>query len=411
MKKIILFLSIIITNQALAESYNNQTQHSTTTRLDSTVYNNGSEAYIAGKYQKSYYTYNTANQIIKKDIYQINSSTNKYDLYTSSHYSYNTNGQKKQDSIITYNSGSSWINIIKYDYNSNNLIQYKTNFTKNTAISLPYYAEKTSYLYNSNVLRQEDNTDWNSSTNIWRTTGKVIHYVDQNNNDTLTKYYSLNNTKLCLSQYITNKITYQSGSKKLSKIKQSFDISINDSNSVLSIDKFESTYDSNGNIITNYRAYKTSTSTSFSPQYLFIFTYDTNSLYCESEGLTSVYLDEITNRLTKLQVYQFYASNYYPQAIMSLYYSNAITTDLSSTNTETSTAKVFYFNNSIIINNTATDVTRFQLSVYDINGKRIISNAEINSQNNISLPNLPKGIYAYTLTTDTQHFNGKFIVK
>ncbi|MFM2291806.1 MAG: hypothetical protein RIS29_1619, partial [Bacteroidota bacterium] len=222
MKKIILFLSIIITNQALAESYNNQTQHSTTTRLDSTVYNNGSEAYIAGKYQKSYYTYNTANQIIKKDIYQINSSTNKYDLYTSSHYSYNTNGQKKQDSIITYNSGSSWINIIKYDYNSNNLIQYKTNFTKNTAISLPYYAEKTSYLYNSNVLRQEDNTDWNSSTNIWRTTGKVIHYVDQNNNDTLTKYYSLNNTKLCLSQYITNKITYQSGSKKLSKIKQSF---------------------------------------------------------------------------------------------------------------------------------------------------------------------------------------------
>lgn len=414
MKKTFLYIMLIciISAHSKAENKARVATSALVQRLDSTVSNYGSESYLAGRNDKTIYSYNSQNQTSEIKYYTWNSSSSKYELSKNTYYIYDSSNRASADSTLQYNSNTLYgVYVTKYNYNSDGTLQEKTYYSKANQGSSPYNAKTIKYGYKNRNLISEEHSKWDNDPYIWTLFQKVIHYADQNGNDTLVKTYYKNGSSIYLTEYTRNKITYSQNNYKTTRIKENITVSSSDSTNITYAEKYEMTYDANNNIITSYFSTKTSSNSNYSQTYRLDYAYDLNSNFTGIKDPISFRLDEATNKLTGYHVYSRFGSDFYPQAYTTLYYSNVVTTDLSSTNAETSSPKVYYFNNSIIINNTATDVTRFQLSVYDINGKRIISNAEINSQNNISKPNLPKGIYAYTITSDTQHFNGKFIVK
>lgn len=381
-------------------------------RLDSTIGNAGSDTYLALRIDKTIYSYNPQNQTSEIKYFKWNSSSSKYELSENEYYIYDSSNRPTVDSSLRYSYNTLYgVYITKYIYNSDGTLQEKTDFSKANQVKSPYSAETIRYGYKNHTLLSEEHLQWEKNSDTWTLFKKVIHYADQNGNDTLVKTYSINASSMYLTTYTRNKITYAQNNNKKARIKEDINVSSSDSTSITNAEKYEMTYDNNNNIITSYFSTKASANSNYSLIYRLDYTYDLNSNFTGIKNPIAFRLDEATNRLTGYHVYSAQSYGYAPQAYIALYYSNAIATVLPNVDTEASTPKVFYSDNCINVKNIAKNATKIQLNVYDANGRKWVTNAEINTQNNISMPNLPSGIYVYTINSDTQNFNGKFIVK
>lgn len=328
-------------------------------------------------------------------------------------------------------SKNKWDGLNKYEYffdvNNNLTLEQHYSWNNSTEVWEPESKKRSIYILNGkNLIVQQIDSTWSSFYNIWKLYAKLDNTYDVNEN--LVSIVECRWDSGKWENYIKNDFTYDSRKNRISDIKYGWigsnwkafmkDEYTYDANNNLTYinsfywdnntgnwiagDKLELTFDANGDP-TLYIFYKWNyVNTQFEPKSKYIYTY--NSAYSTSE-IVFPYVNTFFKHMTTSAKIQQYVNNaWVDEERIAFYYSPFNFTGINKN--EMLAAEDIYPNPSSGMITVNTDqLTIASLDVYDIKGKIVYKQSNMQIQNDIKLDlsALNEGVYFIHVQQEDSH--------
>lgn len=375
-------------------------------RLDSAFYEDKTDGYW-DLHAKMNYTYSADENILERNFYMKVDNTGEWELAFSNEYIYNENGQIIEMLYDTWDYyEEEWISF-KYEYSyddAGNKIQ-EVEYEWDAADLTWYEVYRTGYIYEAGRLEEVFEYEWDDAGQTWYDVWKIEYIYDAQN-------------------YLGQEIGYEKDAGEwyyAEKTEYSYDANgylaeeicyLREGGEWLYDCKYEHEFDANGNYVHSIEYFWDDVDLEFVPDEKMEFNYNNDYSFNELIVPTLEEYELIFNHMLTDHLMTHWDEDLEQWDEISrgtMYYTEVESSEIKNIHSE----KIALFPNpaeNIIKIHTGAAVESL-FKIYDLKGKSLLSENNIQSGDEINISCLQPGIYIYKLTTKHKISTGKLIVK